>query len=239
MNPRALRRNWRSQSGGIISSLISLVFLLVFLLVLYLARHPLMRFAAEAWIVEDPLERADAIIVLSDDNFYADRVSHAADLYRHNMAPLVVASGRKLRPYAGVAELMEHDLVERGVPKDKVLRFPHQAENTHEEAIALRPLAIEHKWRSVIVVTSSYHTRRSRYIFTRVFPASISVKVSGAKDGEFDPESWWERRVSVKRFATELAGMAVAVWELWRGEKHDARTPEVVELDGLIPQAVV
>jgi uncharacterized SAM-binding protein YcdF (DUF218 family) len=239
MNPRALRGNQRSQSGGIISSLVSLIFLLVFLLVLYLARHPLMRFAAEAWIVEDPLDRADAIIVLSDDNFYADRVSHAADLYRHGMATLVVASGRKLRPYAGVAELMEHDLVERGVPKDRVLRFPHQAENTHEEALALRPLAIERKWRNVIVVTSTYHTRRSRYIFTHVFPSSIAVKVSGAKDGEFDPENWWERRVSVKRFATELAGMAVAVWELWGSSRNVPKTPAVVGLNGLIPQGVV
>jgi uncharacterized SAM-binding protein YcdF (DUF218 family) len=239
MNPQALRRISRAQSGGIISSLISLVFLLVLFLALYLARHPLMRFAAEAWVVEDPLDRADAIIVLSDDNFYADRVSHAADLFRHGMAPFVVASGRKLRPYAGVAELMEHDLVERGVPKDKVLRFPHQAENTLEEAIALRQMAIERKWRGVIVVTSNYHTRRSRYIFTHVFPSQTLVKVSGAKDGDFDPDSWWERRVSVKRFATEVVSMTVAVWELWRGEKAAPKTPAVVEQNGLIPPGVV
>ena len=74
----------------------------------------------KTWVVEDPLGSRDAIIVLSDDNFYADRAAHAADLYRHGWAPLVVASGRKLRPYAGVAELMQHDLIERGVPKDKI-----------------------------------------------------------------------------------------------------------------------
>ena len=66
--------------------------------------------------------KSDAIIVLSDDNFYADRAAHAADLYRHGWAPIVVASGRRLRPYAGIAELMEHDLIERGVPKDKIVR---------------------------------------------------------------------------------------------------------------------
>ncbi len=235
----ALRRGWRSQSGGIISSLISLVFLVVLLLALYFARHPLMRFAAEAWIVEDPLEHADAIIVLSDDNYYADRVSHAADLYRHGMAPLVVASGRKLRPYAGIAELMEHDLVERGVPKDRVLHFPHQAENTHEEAIALRQLVVERKWRNVIVVTSSYHTRRTRYLFTHIMPAQTVVKVSGAKDGDFDPENWWERRVSVKRFANELGGMVVAIWEVWNGEKGGGKAPQVVGLRTLIPQGMV
>jgi uncharacterized SAM-binding protein YcdF (DUF218 family) len=239
MNPRALRRVLRTQSGGIISSLISLIFIVVLCLALYLARHPLMRFAGEEWIVEDPLEHADAIIVLSDDNYYADRAAHAADLYRHGMAPYLIASGRKLRPYAGVAELMEHDLVERAVPKDKILRVSHQAENTREEAVALRQQVVDRKWRSVIVVTSNYHTRRARYIFTHVFPPTVAVRVSGAKDGDFDPDSWWERRVSIKKLMTEVAAMVVAVWEL-QGEKGNTpKTLAVVGLIGLKPQLIV
>jgi len=38
---------------------------------------------------------------------------------------------------AGIAELMEHDLVERGVPKDRIVRTAHDADNTREEAEAL------------------------------------------------------------------------------------------------------
>jgi uncharacterized SAM-binding protein YcdF (DUF218 family) len=239
MNPRALRRVLRTQSGGIISSLISLVFIVVLCLALYLARHPLMRFAGEEWVVEDPVEHADAIIVLSDDNYYADRAAHAADLYRHGMAPYLLASGRKLRPYAGIAELMEHDLVERAVPKDKILRVSHQAENTREEAEALRQQVVDRKWRSVIVVTSNYHTRRARYIFTHVFPSAVVVHVSGAKDGDFDPASWWERRVSIKKLAIEMVGMVVAIWEL-QGQKGSApKIPAVVGLIGLKPQLIV
>jgi len=239
MSARPLRRAWRSQCGSILSSLISLIFVVVLCLALYLARHPLMRFAAEEWIVEDPLQRSDAIIVLSDDNFYADRVTQAAVLYRHGMAPLVVASGRKLRPYAGIAELMEHDLVERGVPKDKILRVSHQAENTREEAIALRPQAVEHRWRSVIIVTSNYHTRRARYIFSRIFPASTVVRVSGAKDGDFAPETWWTKRLATKKFAAAVVGMFVAVWELWREQKGNPKAPEIVDLYRPKPQPVV
>jgi uncharacterized SAM-binding protein YcdF (DUF218 family) len=239
MKPRALRRRMRAQSGGIISSLISLLFVVVLCLALYLARHPLMRFAGEEWIVEDTLEHADAIIVLSDDNFYADRAAQAADLYRHGMAPYVVASGRKLRPYAGIAELMEHDLVERAVPKDKILRVAHQAENTREEAEALRQQVVERKWRSVIVVTSNYHTRRARYIFRTVFPRAVEVRVSGAKDGDFDPASWWERRVSIKKLATEVVGMGVAMWEAWSEKGSNPKTPAVVGLSGLKPQVIV
>ena len=69
----------RAQSGGIITSLLSLLFVVVFCAVLYFARGPILRFAGESWIVEDALDRADAIIVLSDDNFYADRATRAAN----------------------------------------------------------------------------------------------------------------------------------------------------------------
>jgi len=47
----------------------------------------------------------------------------------------------RLRPYAGIAELIEHDLIERGVPKDKILRVAHDADNTREEAITLAQVA--------------------------------------------------------------------------------------------------
>ena len=214
MSRPALHRALPSQSGRILSSLISLVFLGTLCGAVYFARYPLLRFAGESWIVEDSLQRSDAIIVLSDDNFYADRATRAAQVFRDGMAPLVVASGRRLRPRAGIAELMAHDLFERGVPKDKILPVEHDSDNTREEAETLAKVALQRKWKSVIVVTSNYHTRRARYIFQRVFPPGIVIRVTGARDGDFDPERWWEKRISVKKFAREMAGMVVAVWEL-------------------------
>src|SRR2546429_3991534 len=50
----------------------------------------------------------------------------------------------------------------RSVPRDKIVRFAHDADSTVEEAQALARLAKERKWRSVIVVTSNFHTRRDR-----------------------------------------------------------------------------
>src|SRR3984957_10191283 len=150
---RRLRHNTHnSQHGGILSSLL---FLLVFCFVLYAARRPLLRLAGESWVVEDPLQQSDALLLLSDDNFFADRATRASELYRQKLAPVVVASGRRLRPTAGVAELMEHDLIERGVPKDRIIRFPQDVDNTREEAQALRALVVEKNWRSVIVGTSN------------------------------------------------------------------------------------
>src|SRR6266705_533411 len=232
-------KHFRPESGGIVMKLIVALGVVTFLFFFYLVRHPMFRFMAESWIVEDADSKADAIIVLSDDNFYADRATRAAELFREGKAPVVVASGRRLRPSAGIAELMEHDLVERGVPRDKIVRFAHDADGTREEAEALARFAKERKWRRVIVVTSNYHTRRARYIFRRVFPQDIEVRVASARDGDFDPQRWWEKRKSVKELMREFAGMMVALWELRGSSEKEEITQGVVGPGGPIPQQVV
>jgi uncharacterized SAM-binding protein YcdF (DUF218 family) len=206
------------ERGGILAKLLVLLAFVLFCAFLYLVRRPIFRFVGETWIVEDALERADAIVVLGDDNFYADRATRGAELYREGKAPLIVASGRRLRPNAGIAELMEHDLVERGVPRDKIVRFVHDADGTKEDAEALTRMVQEKKWKRLIIVTSNYHARRARYIFQRVFPQEVEVRVASARDGDFDPDRWWEKRKSIKELTRELAGLAVAIWEL-----HGAR----------------
>ena len=227
------------QQGGILVNLIVLLCIVVFCIFLYLVRHPIFRFVAESWIVEDTLDKADALIVLSDDNFYADRATRAAELFREGKAPLIVASGRRLRPSAGIAELMEHDLVERGVPRDKILRFTHDADSTQEEAEALVKLVKTRKWHKTIIVTSNYHTRRARYIFNRVFPQDIEVRVASARDGDFDPQRWWEKRESIKDLMKEFAGMVVAIWEPRHSSEKSETTQGIVGLRALSPQSLV
>ncbi|HLZ13029.1 MAG TPA: YdcF family protein [Candidatus Acidoferrum sp.] len=224
-----MSKSARRERGGITAKLIGLLCFVLVAGTLYLARRPLLRFAGESWLVEDSLEKADAIVELSIDNFYADRATRAAELYRQGLAPVVVASGVRLRPYAGVGELMEHDLMERGVPKEKILRFPHDAENTREEAEVLAKLAAEKNWKRVIIVTSNYHTRRTRYIFRRVFPGKIAVSVASARDGDFDAEHWYEKRKSIKKFVGEVGGMLVAMWELRSREDTHATSQLVGE----------
>src|SRR5215469_5164837 len=218
------RLRFGGQHGGIVTNLEALLFVFVLFTILYFARHPLMRFSAEYWVVDDPAPHADAIVVLSDDNFYADRATHAAQLFRQGVAPIVVASGRKLRPNAGIGELMEHDLIERGVPKDKIERVAHDASNTIEEAEVVGRLANDRHWKSVVIVTSNYHTRRARYIFEKLFPPGITVTVASAPDGDFDPQRWWEKPKSIKLFTHELAGYIEAMWELRNAEPTSVKS---------------
>lgn len=227
------------ERGGIFFKLMFLLSFLAFCGLIYLLRHPLLRLAGGFWVVEDALQKSDALIVLSDDNFYADRATRAAELYRAGWAPVIVASGRRLRAYAGIAELIDHDLIERGVPKEAIVRFPHTADNTREEAQALLAVTTTHRWRRVVIVTSNHHTRRARYIFRRVLGDSVEVRVAAARDQEYDASRWWETRRGIKLFFNEAVGMCAAWWELRGERKPPAGAQAVVGVGGvLLPDLV-
>jgi uncharacterized SAM-binding protein YcdF (DUF218 family) len=204
----------RKDRGGIFFRLLFILFFIGFLVVLFVARHPLMRFAGQFWVIDEPAAQSDAIIVLGDDNYAGDRSFHAADLYREGVAPIVVASGRLLRRNSGMAEVMQRDLESFGVPAASIVPLTSRAENTREEAGEVARLIRDRGWKRVIVVTSNYHTRRTRFIYGRVLPSKVTFRVSSARDSEFDPSRWWETRQGQKLFLTEIVGYVVAWWEL-------------------------
>jgi uncharacterized SAM-binding protein YcdF (DUF218 family) len=202
------------EHGGIIFRLIFWLMLGLLFAAVYTVRQPLLRMVGRLWVVSDPIEHADAILVIGDDNFTGDRAERAAELYRAGWAPVVVASGRMLRPYAGIAELMDRDLENHGVPATAVIRFPHNAPDTVEEAKALSGFVSDKHWRRVLLVTSSYHTRRARYIYRKVLPMSVSLDVVSAPDSGFDLDSWWQSRKAAELFLHEIFGYGFAIWEL-------------------------
>ena len=204
----------RVQAGGIIFRLLFLLFFFGLLAIVYFARYPLMRFAAESWVLDEPAQPSDALIVLGDDNYAADRAFHAADLYRSGVAHTVVASGRLLRQNVSIADVMEHDLESFGVPTSSIVKLSSRAQNTKEEAAEVTKLVEARDWKRIFIVTSNYHARRARFIYSRTLPAGITFRVSGARDSEFDPTRWWETRQGQKLFFSELAGYVVARWEL-------------------------
>ncbi|HTR47461.1 MAG TPA: YdcF family protein [Verrucomicrobiae bacterium] len=221
-----VRRSLRpgdSQRGGIFFRLISLICFLCLLFALYLVRQPLLRWAGGFWVVDETPIPADAIVMLGDDNFSADRAGRAAQLYKSGYAPTVVASGRFLRAYASIAELEEHDLRDRGVPQAAIMRFTHHAENTREETAALARLITSRNWKRVLLVTSNYHTRRSRYLAERQFPAGTVLRVVSAPDSDYDPRDWWRSRGGLKIFAHECVGILVSMWEM---RDRDVQTTE-------------
>ncbi|HEY3717268.1 MAG TPA: YdcF family protein [Jatrophihabitantaceae bacterium] len=115
-------------------------------------------------VVVDPTvnhpEHADVIVVLGppDNN---GRVDTALDLIHRHVASNLVISVMSERQ-----RQVKHVCTD---PQDgfTVICFqPHPA-TTRGEAEHIRDLARQHGWRSVVVVTSTYHVSRARVIFHR------------------------------------------------------------------------
>jgi uncharacterized SAM-binding protein YcdF (DUF218 family) len=217
---RTAGRPRMGQRGGIFFRLIFFVFILVVCAVLYLARVPLLRLAGEFWVVDEPPETSDVIVVLSGDNYDAERATRAASLFKSGMAPRVLATGRALRSYATTTDLMKRDLLEHGVPESAIVPFTHKADDTRDEAAAVSEFVASHGWKKILLVTSNYHTRRSQYIYEHMLPASDQLLTVAAPDSEYDPNYWWKTRAGVKIFFHELGGYLVALWE---GRKGDVK----------------
>ena len=202
------------ERGGIISRFIFLVFLVVLVFVLYLVRHPVLRFVGGVLIDDDSPRASDVVVVMGDDNYAGDRATKAAELIKAGWAPRVVASGRYLRPYADMSQLERRDLLDRGVPASAIIPYSHHSANTKDECVAIGNLLGYRGWKHVVIVTSNYHTRRVNYICSRLLPPGTDMHVVAAPDSEYDPETWWQHRKSIKLFAHEVAGLIVAAWDL-------------------------
>jgi uncharacterized SAM-binding protein YcdF (DUF218 family) len=211
------------QRGGIFFRFMFLLAFLAMLVVLYLVRYPILRLAGNFWVVDDAPQASDAIVMLGDDNYNGDRAARAAELFKAGWAPRVIASGTYLRPYATISELEAHDLADHGVPESAIVRFAHHATDTHDECANIGQMMAQHGWKRILLVTSTYHTRRSRYICSRLLPPGTVLRMEAARDSDYDPDNWWRTRDGMKAYFHETVGIIVAMWEL---RHNDVQTTE-------------
>lgn len=135
-----------------------------------------------------------AELIQLDMGHASDRLMTAVELVRLGKAPVLIAGGgikpsTKTRPSEGVAS--EH-LIRQWKLFDGPIHQLGVCANTYEEALAMRKLADQHGWKSILLVTSASHMRRSVGTFQKqglnVIPAPCGYrsKVNGADK----PSSW-------------------------------------------------
>jgi uncharacterized SAM-binding protein YcdF (DUF218 family) len=197
--PRALRRFAR------ILAFLSVIFSLAIV-----AACP---FAGRYLIVDMPLQKADALVMLAGGN--TGRWLEGADLYREGYARYILLSpgypdpvGDRLRAqgirYPSEAQIMRDVYAQLGVPPEQIRIMPDGFDNTADEAAGARRIAIEQGWTSIIVVSAKYHTRRALYAFQREFEGSgITVQVKGSRHDHPQPDGWWRSRSDLRWVLSE------------------------------------
>lgn len=158
--------------------------------------------AARALVVHADLPRADALLVLSGSSNYVERARWAARLYREGRAPLILLTDDGQRGGWSNEEQRNPFFVERaarelsraGVPPEKIEVLPGVVSSTYDEALALRSFASSRGLRSVLVVTSAYHSRRALWTMRRVSDKTgleVGIDAPPAGSESPAPSTWW------------------------------------------------
>ncbi len=173
--------------------------------------------AARGLVVRAESGRADALVVLSGSAAYAERAAEAARLYREGRAPLVLLTDDGVRGGWSEAEqrnprfveLAAAELRRGGVPAESIKVLDARPTSTYDEAEAVRAYAAERGLRSLVVVTSAYHSRRALWTWRRVFRGSgVEVGLEPA-EGARTPGAWtwWLSAAGWRQVAGEYAKM--------------------------------
>jgi uncharacterized SAM-binding protein YcdF (DUF218 family) len=166
-----LRRVYRETRTRAIQVLIGLVgaYLLVF-------HTNLVWWAAAPLNAAAPLAPADAIVVFAGGvgesgkagGGTQERLQRAIDMYKAGYASHLVLSSGYVYSFPE-ADLMRSAAIQEGVPP-AAISLEQRATDTHENVIYVDRIVRERGWRSLLLVTSPYHTRRALLVWRKAAP---------------------------------------------------------------------
>ena len=198
--------------------------LLILIPLAYFGYQPLLRFSTILLIVNEEPQPSDAIVILGGGE--PGRAAEAAELFRANMAPRVVitteTSSEEFDEFRrkGITLFQGYENYLRvlngmGVPNEKIIRIETPSEDSFDEVRHIREMCEKQNWKSVIIVTSNYHTRRSRLTARYILDPDIRFIVVAARSGGLTPENWWTRRGQIRTFLIEFQKLVAYALYIW------------------------
>jgi uncharacterized SAM-binding protein YcdF (DUF218 family) len=151
------------------------------------------------WLVaETPLREVDLLVALGGGR---ERQRTAVQLLQQGLARQVLFTGADVQP---------DDYQCLGVPVGQAMALPVLAYTTYEEAVAIRQIMQAHGLGSVLIVTSSFHTRRAYWLFEWVFRGiGVELLIASVPDNRaFTMDTWWKSHIGRKQVLMEYMGLA-------------------------------
>lgn len=87
-------------------------------------------------------------------------------------------------------------------------------DSTEQESLAILPCIQQQHWRSFVVVTSNFHSRRASIVWHHTWRTQppIHLYVDGVADPSFQPKGWWHHRLYAKTWFLESTKL---LWTLF------------------------
>jgi len=163
------------------------------ILVAIVAGYFLLRGMGAFLITSDPLQQADAIVVLSGGGL--PRIQEGVELFNDKYGQwLVLTETGQIDPDVGLntTSISKVDTIMMGIPSGAVLITQVDADSTYKEAIAVRNLLQQKNLSTCIVVTDPYHTRRASIIFKDIVEkAGIDVSIHSVAGSWYRSDNWF------------------------------------------------
>lgn len=184
------------------------------------------------WLVhEDPYSHVKWGLVLAGESRDCERTDAAIRLFQEGRIDTIVLSACRIFKNRYQSEFMVDYAVQQGVPRDRIFEFRQDAYSTQEEArLLVRQFRLQNL-DTVLIITSSYHTARTRRIFRKLAQGYPVILVASAEYHLYDPNAWWSNRESRKLWLDEWLKTFFSAYELWRAHPETGKA----EYQGLTP----
>lgn len=161
------------------------------------------------FFVQTKVANADAIVVLAGGG--PERLCHGIDLFKRGLAPELWYTGDK--PLETRSDFVDSELalnlaLRAGVPKEKVRLLP--STSTFEDGKTIAALVKERGLKSIIVVTSWYHTRRAAKVLHHCLTGTGCIVYLSSSGGlSFSPDNWWRDEEGLVAVVNEMIKTAL------------------------------
>lgn len=182
---------------------------LIFAIVLFFSYEYLLRGIGHFLVFEQEPEKADVIVVLNGRD--TERCLAAVDLYNKGYANLIVLAHGPKQP--GCDEFwkrvgkdwnskvfFQRAIEAMGMPEDAFKLIGDGVTSTFDEAQAAKAFLRENSYKSIILVTSKWHSKRAYLTFKSAISDDNKTKIIPypSEYDNFDPDRWWKKEVDAE-----------------------------------------
>lgn len=175
----------------------------------FVFRAPILTSAAEVWIVQGDLDKADAILVLGGGN--QTRPFEAARLYHEGYAPKILLTDiehlptDKLGLSLSETEWEKRTLLKKGVPATAIEVIGHQVSSTYDEALVTKRWIEANHAKRILIPTDPFHTRRVEWLVRKVSKGTgVVIDVQPVPALNYKADNWWLHEEGLINFQNEV-----------------------------------
>ncbi|MEW6108970.1 MAG: YdcF family protein [Nitrospirota bacterium] len=169
------------------------ILVLILALILFFGHTFILEKAGEYIYHKDELKPADVIVVLAGEE--TERVEYGVGLFKEGWSRkdrIIMAGGPVVWKYSW-ASLMKKHAEHLGLA-EKVILLEDKSRSTEEDAKFTKEILSRNGYKSIILVTSPYHSKRAYKIFSRVMGKDIKIISAPVAKSWFSFDEWWKRR---------------------------------------------